>query len=267
MRAMRKTTQFFMMTAILVVATFLSSCGHTLQSESGLYNVELQSTYKLPVRGVWFSGKGNQFNKVKAGTIYVAPLNVDAIQAEYPEQAAAMKQELHGFVSEYLGKTLADVNRANKTNWQSATAAAGADIRVDMAVVHFREQRPFLHAVVDVLSNWSPIPMTSTIAAPLSKGDICLEMTIRDNRSGELLLALKDENKGGLEYYKAEAYSKHSNATASLKAWARMLANIIRETACDRSGGQSLQQRVENMSMIDTALLRTTGVNEDHLDD
>lgn len=266
MRAMIKTTQFIMITAFLVVATLLCSCGHTLQSESGLYNVELQSTYKLPVKGVWFSGEGNQYNAKTGGAIYVAPLNVTAVQAECPEQSLTMKKELHGFIAEYLGKTLADVNRTNHINWQLTQDATKADVRVDMAVVHYHEQRPILHAVVDIVSNWSPIPMTSSIAAPLSKGDICLEMTIRDNRSGKLLLALKDENKGGLEYYKAEAYSRHGNATASLKAWARMLANIIRETAYDRSGGKTIQQRVEEMSLIDAALLRTMGVNEDHLD-
>ncbi len=264
---MRKPPYIQMFMVLLTATALLSSCGHTLKSESGLYDVELQSTAKLPVRGVWFSGKGNQYSGKKSGSVYVAPLDVSAIETEYPEQAALMKKELSGFVSDYLTRTFADINKENKTNWQATATPARADIRVNMAVVHFREQRPVVHALVDGLSFISPVPMTSTIAAPLSKGDICLEMTIRDNHSGELLLALKDENKGGLEYYKAEAYSKHGNATASLKAWSRMLANIIRETACDRSGGKTIQQRVEDMNLIDAALLRTTGVNEDHLGD
>lgn len=248
-----------------LISLLLTSCGHdrTLKSESGLYNVELETSFRIPVNGAWFSGTGQKYTAQKKGAIYIAPLDVQAIAAEYPEESVSMKKEMEDFVAAALDVSLRDLNQTNKVFWCQTLNPAAADIRVDMAVVDFKPQRPFLRGLVDLFSFWSPVPMTSTLAAHITSGDICLEMTIRDARTGELLMALKDENSAKPRYYRAEAYSSSGNATANLRAWAHKLARIIREAANDRNGGKTLRQRLEEMDLLDAAGLRANKLSDD----
>lgn len=260
-----KSIHLPLLLVIFLFSFLLPSCAHdrTLKSESGLYNVELEKTYKIPVSGAWFSGTGSKYAGQKTGAIFIAPLNVQAIVAEYPDESVTMKKEMESFVAAALDVSLRDLNQSNNVFWCQTLNPAAADIRVDMAVVDFKPQRPFLRGLIDLLSFWSPVPMTSTLAAPITSGDICLEMTIRDARTGELLMALKDENSAKARYYRADAYSSSGNATANLRAWSHKLARIIREAANDRSGGKTLRQRLEETDLLDAAGMRANKLSDD----
>ena len=239
---------------LVLCAVLLTSCGHTLKSESGLYNVTLESSPKLPVKGYWLSGKGKRINPGTSGLIYVAPLNVKAISNKYPLAARQMRENMNKYLVVELNKAMAEINSKNHTNWQiTTTPSAAADARVDMAVVHFKPQRPFLRVLVEILSFWSPVPMTSTLMSPASSGDICLECTVKNAHTGELLLAFKDENRKKPRYVNKEAYSRDGNADTNLKFWAKRLAFVIRESTYDKSGNKSLKQRVEDMGALDAA--------------
>lgn len=234
----------------------LASCGHTLESESGLYDVELEQSAKLSVKGAWFSGKSERYSRSKSGAVYVSPLTVSAVKDEYPEVADEMNRDMHRFIKEEVGACMNEMNTANNTNWKLTQQPEEADVRIDMAVVHFKPQRPFLRIFTDIASFWSPVPMTSTLVSPASSGDICMELTIRDAATGELLFACKDENRAIPRYYREEAYRKSGNAQSNLRAWARKLARLLREAANDRSGGKSVGERYKEMDILDAAQLK-----------
>lgn len=260
---MTKITRIFTSIVLMACSILLASCGHTLESESGLYNVKLESSYKIPLQGFWFSGNGAHFSQQKTGAIYVAPLNVAVVSQKDPEAAAEMQKKMHEFVLDSLGESLRELNQANHANWTLTNNPAAADLKVDMAIVHYSRQRPVLRILTDVISNWSPVPMTSTLASPLYRGDVCMELTIRNNRTGALLMAVKDENPGSPRYFRAEAYSNIGNGSTALRIWAAKLARIIRECAYDRSEGKNIRQRVEEMNLLDAATLRVRNAGND----
>lgn len=260
---MREKLPSLFILPVLLLCFLLSSCGHTLQSESGLYNVQLESSYKLPVKGVWFSGKATKYNHRSKGRIYVAPLDVSAIAQQDPEAADEMKKMMGSYVNEFLGKCFTEIRNANHTDWDITDSASSADLRVDIAVVHFKRQKPFLRIFTEIASNWSPVPMTSSLASPLSKGDICIEMTIRDTRTNELIMALKDSNPGKPRYFQSDAYKSYGNGIAGMRLWALKLAIIIREAAADRSQGRPMKQRLEEMNLFDVVKHRTRMLKDD----
>lgn len=262
---MREKLPYLFTLPLLLLCLLLSSCGHTLKSESGLYNVKLESSYKLPVKGIWFSGRALHYKEQAKGRVYVAPLNIDAIVNDDPEAAHEMKQMMSSYVKEYLSKCFAEIRNANHTDWDITESEAEADLRVDIAIVHFKRQRPFLRIFTEVASNWSPVPMTSSLAAPLSEGDICIEMTIRDARNHELHMALKDANPGKPRYFQAAAYKSYGNGITGMRIWALKLALVIREAAADRGKGRSLKQRVEDMNLFDVIEHRTRLLKDDFL--
>ncbi len=260
---MSKVTRIFTGIVLMACSILLASCGHTLESESGLYNVTLESSYKIPLHGFWFSGNGAHYTQQKTGSIYVAPLDVSVVRRTDPEAAAEMQLRMREFVLESLGESLGELNQANHANWTLTNNPAAADLKVDMAIVHYSRQRPGVRILTNVISNWSPIPMTSTLASPLYRGDVCMELTIRNNRTGALLMAVKDENPGAPRYFRSEAYSNIGNGTAALRIWAAKLARIIRECAYDRSEGKNIRQRVEEMDLLDAATLRVRNAGND----
>ena len=195
--------------------------------------------------------------------MYVAPLNVSAIAQQDPEAAEEMKKMMGAYVKEFLGKSFTEIRNANHTDWDITDSAADADLRVDIAVVHFKRQKPYLRIFTEVASNWSPVPMTSSLASPLSAGDICIEMTVRDTRSNELLMAIKDANPGKPKYFQSSAYQSYGNGIAGMRLWALKLAIVIRETAADRSHGQSMKERLEDMNLFDVVKHRTRMLKDD----
>lgn len=246
---------------VAAVAVLGSSCNmvRTLKSESGLYDVKLERNRKAMVDGGWTWGGGNPYAKEKAGAIYIAPLDISKVQKAQPKLAPLMVPQMHEYVVKAVNKTLSESNAANGTRWTMTDDPAKATVRVDMAVVHFRPQRPGLRVLSGIGGHFVKVPGVSDVVGSFAKGDICLEMTIRDGQSGKLLLACKDSNRKTAKLISSEAYSRHGNADANLRFWAERLAYLIhlgssntlgdrtlKEYINDRSWGSVIKQRIMN---------------------
>lgn len=251
---MKKEIQLVTIAAACFV---LASCGHTLESESGLYPVELKHIRKLPVDGIWFHGKGNPYAEKREGRIFVNPLDVSRVRNQYPDMTRVMAYQMQDYVVQALAETLQELNAANNCHWELTTTPAEADMRIDMALVHFRPQRPGLHILSAVMGQApKAIPGVSTVIGHVTEGDICIECTMRDCRTNELLLAFKDSNRKKARIYKAEAFRREGNADVNLQAWAKDIARIIRASGHDRLGDKTLQQKVNDMGLGEAIKLR-----------
>lgn len=246
-----------LLSCILAAAALLVvSCGHTLKSESGLYDVTLNRYHKLPVDGIWTHGKGNPYKGKKSGFIYVNPLDISRVSSQYPDMARVMAYQMQDYVVQALAATLTDLNAANNVQWKITTDPKQADMRIDMALVHFSPQRPGMKVLS--LIGWvaAPVPGVGTVMGKAAAGDICIECTMRDCRTNQLLLAFKDSNRKTARIYTSEAYSKDGNADVNLQAWAKDIARIIRASGPDRLGNTTLQQKAKDMSFGQAVKLR-----------
>lgn len=230
----------------------LCSCSHSLKSESGLYDVELQKSYKVALDGYWVTPIDHKSQKkIKRGTIYIAPLDVSLVEKDEPELSKLIISQMHGLFVEEMQEMLKEGNAANKANWRLTNDPRNATIRVDIAVVRLRPQNPAMRILGTVGSFFSPVPGTGSIVDTLTEGDICIEATVRDAQTGELLFAVKDRNREKTKLYKANAYKKGGNVDANMHAWARKLAFLFRNCANDRLGNRTLRQALEERSFID----------------
>ncbi len=237
-----------LLSASLCAALLTSCVAQNLQSESGLYNVTLHHHYKAVVDGAWTWGKGNPFAHQKSGRMYVAPLDISAVEKDYPELAPDMVSQMHKLMSKELAKSFREINRANKTQWGLTNNPAEADLRVNMAVVSLRTQRPGLWVMGSAASAAAPIPGLGLAVDEATKGDIVIEGTLRNNRTGELLLAFKDSNRAKLRFYHKNKYKVDGNVVANLQEWAEGMAKLCRAGAQDMLGDKTLAQKVEKRS-------------------
>ncbi len=236
----------------------LGACSFTqqrLQSESGLYNVSMEHTYKVPMDGYWTWGKGNPYTNQTCGSLYIAPLNVTCVQESYPELAPLLIEQMHGLMVEHMSTMLTDANAANHTHWVLTEDASKADIRINLAVVRVRMRKPGLGLLSKFIGFFTPKGVSNAVAL-ISKGDISLEGTIRDNRSGQLIFAFKDSNRAKLRFYHKDTYRRTGNVDANLRLWAKRLAILCRECACDRMGEHTLQERIEASTFGDAVKAR-----------
>lgn len=243
--------EFFLLSLL-----FTSCARHPLASESGLYDVQLQHSWKAPVDGAWVWGEGHPFPNKKGGYIYVAPLDISKVVNDEPELAPLMVPQMHAYVVEELSRELRKNYIPGKQEWQLTFDPKQADIRIDMALVHFRPQRPFLRLFSSIGSFFSPVPGVGTVAGRFAEGDICIEITICNNHNGALLAAFKDSNREKTRLFKAEAYSRSGNADANLQAWAHGLARLFGECSCAMKEGKTLLQRFHERSVGEAIRLR-----------
>lgn len=249
-------TTLHQISLLLFASVLLTSCGHTLKSESGLYDVKLKHYGKLPVDGIWTHGKGNPYAAKKGVCIYVNPLDVSKVRDKHPEMARVMVYQMQDYVVQAIAEALRESNAANNANWRLTTNLAEADMRIDMALVHFVPQRPGLKLLSLVGKVAAPVPAVGSVLGTVAEGDICLECTMRDCRTNKLLLAFKDSNRKKARFYTEEAYQRDGNADVNLQAWARDMARLIRNSAPDLLGDKTLEDKVDEMSIGQALKLR-----------
>lgn len=243
----------FRILSILAFVGVSSSCSmmRTLDSESGLYNVPLERSTKASVDGWWSWGKGNPYAGQKTGAIYIAPMDISKVVKDEPERAPLMVQQMFDYMVQNVTKSLKETNAANGTNWTVTTNPNAATIRVDVALVHFRAQRPGLRVISGVGGHFIKVPGVSNVVGSFAEGDICIELTVRDAKNGTLYFACKDSNRKTAKLYSADAYSSSGNADVNLRYWAERLAKLIRASAPDKLGGSTLKQKLEGRSWVD----------------
>lgn len=235
---------------LAALSLLFCSCSHPLESESGLYKVELEKSYKVALDGYWITPVNHLDKRTKTGTIYIAPLDVSLVEKDEPELSKLITTQMHGLFVEEMQKMLKEGNAANKSNWRLTDDPHHASIRVDIAVVHLRPQNPVMRIIGTVGSFFSPVPGTGTVVDTLTEGDICIEATVRDGRTGELLFAMKDSNRQKTKLYKSDAYKKGGNVDANMRAWAHNLAFFFRNCTNDRLGNRTLKQAIEERSFF-----------------
>lgn len=237
---------------LLVLSSLTTiSCQQSLRSESGLYNVELEHSMKVPVKGYWTWGKGNPYANKKDLRIYIHPMDVTRIIKHDPEAAPVMAHQMHDYVAQALVQALNEANTANKTAWKITANAAESDVCIHTALVSFRRQRPVLKTLNATAGSFIDIPGVSNVLGYISDGNVSIECSMRDTRTGQLLLAFKDANRKKIRLYSKDAYSYTGNADANLKEWAGMIATVIRNAAEDKIKNSTLRQQVEERSWWD----------------
>ncbi len=243
---------------VTLCALLLSSCSlveQRLASESGLYDVPLTHSIKVPVDGYWTWGKGNAAVDKKDLCFYVAPLDVSRVQEDHPELAPTMVMQMHDLMRCKLTEAFNEANAANQTRWHLTEQAGQADLRIDLAVVTLRKRRPILHIVAKVLGYVAPTGVGDAVDL-IAEGDITIEGTIRRSSDNALLLAFKDANRAPLRFYHKNTYLRTGHVDANLKLWAEKLARLCRESAHDRLGDSTLKEKVKNRSMGDVIRTR-----------
>lgn len=236
----------------LVFLLFVSCAQqHTLTSESGLYDVKLTRSLKAAVDGGWTWGGGNPYLHQKTGAIYIAPLDISKVEKDQPKLAPLMVPQMHDYMVDFIGKALQEGNAANKNHWSLTDDPQKADIRVDMALVHFRPQRPVLRILSKVANPFVKVPGVTDVVGKFAEGDVCIEITIRDVKTGQLLLACKDSNRKKVRLISADAYKKSGNADANLRNWAERLGKLIRYCSPDILGDGKLSEKIRNRPITD----------------
>ncbi len=250
MRRMRSRIILLVLSLVVLVC---SSCSqvHSLTSESGLYDVELRHSPKALVDGGWTWGGGNPYLNKKKGAICITPLDVSKVVKDEPELAPLMVSQMQDYIVKYVGDALKAANEANHQHWVLTDKPEQADIRVDMALVDFRPQNPFLRILSNVLSPFSKVPGMTGVVGSFAQGDICIELTIRDVRTGKLFLACKDSNRKKTRLISADAYKKSGNADVNLRGWAKKLGGLIRYCAPDQLGDGKLRDKIRERSYSD----------------
>ena len=244
---MKHTIRMIGAVALAVLAVSCSMV-RTLDSESGLYDVKLNRNRKAMVDGGWAWGGGNPYAAQKKGFIYIAPLDISKVEKSQPKLAPLMVPQMHDYVVKYVGEALEKSNAANGMTWMLTDDPAKASMRVDMAVVHFRPQRPGLRLLSSIGGHFVKVPGVSDVVGSFASGDICLEMTIRDAKDGKLLLACKDSNRKTARLISADAYSRTGNADANLRYWAERLAQLIQLGSGNTLNGRTLKEYFDDRS-------------------
>lgn len=207
---------------LLLLSALLCQCT-SLQSESGLYDVRLERNVKLDVQGSWFTDTPSTETRQEQGSLYLAPLDIQRVCEDEPELSPILQQKMGEYMQEGIAAALQEAQSA----WTIAPAAENATLRIDLAIVHFRPQKPLLNLAGHITSNFIPVPFVGNATDAIAGGDIVLEGTIREVKTGKLLFAFKDSNRKKGKLYNGTMFTKLGPAEASLKSWAYSMSQLI----------------------------------------
>ncbi len=235
---------------LLLLCLFTAGCSSLQQQRqpvSGLFDVPLKSSLKVPVDAYMLAEDIADVRET--GAIYVAPLDVRAVQEGNEEYAALMQRQFGAYMKEELGKTLAELSPDGK--WTLTDDETKATVRIDGAVVRFRPQRPALRIFGKLLGWALPLPLTSRAFSSFGKGAIGIELAMRQTESGYLLAAFKDTNRKTIALYEADAYRSEAQADRNLQHWAKGLAQVCAACAHSRRAGMTLEAWLETIPLTE----------------
>lgn len=237
----------------LLLSALLCQCT-SLRSESGLYDVPLERNMKLDVKGSWFTDTPSTDTRQKQGTLYIAPLDIRLIQEDEPELSPILQQKM----GEYMQEGVSSALQETQSTWSVATTPEKATIRIDLAIVHFRPQRPVMNLAGHITGYFVPVPFVGDATQAIAGGNIVLEGTIREVKSGRLLAAFKDSNRKNGKLYNGSMFTKLGPAEASLKSWAYSLSQLIIAGKHAAETGTTVKELIED-ERYGHALLRRIG--------
>lgn len=232
---------------LLGVSLLLASCSFSqskLKSESGLYDVPLTHSLKVAVDGYWLPDQ--PYDAPAVGSIYIAPLDMHLVEKGHEEYVPLMQKQMH----DYLTKSIASSISTNKliNRWTLTDSPEKATVRMDFSVVRFRTQRPGLRVASEVGGYFIPVPGVSSVVSNFAEGDICIEGTMRDVKTGRLLMAFKDSNRAKARLYSANAYKLSGAADANLQLWAKKMGELLTIGGEYRAQGKSLKDFINERS-------------------
>ena len=232
---------------LLGASLLLASCSFSqskLKSESGLYNVPLTHSLKVAVDGYWLPDQ--PYDAPTVGSIYIAPLDMHLVKKGHEEYVPLMKQQMH----DYLAKAVASSISTNKliNRWTITDSPEKATVRMDFSVVRFHTQRPGLRVAAEVGGYFMPVPGVSSVVSNFAEGDICIEGTFRDVKTGRLLMAFKDSNRAKARLYSANAYKRDGAADANLQLWAKKMGELLTIGGEYRAQGKSMKDFIDERS-------------------
>lgn len=246
--------------ALLALSTLtgLSSCGPSLRSESGLYNVKLERSIKADVDGFWISSQPNPYAKQRSGLIYIAPLDIRVVRAKFPDMAGPLATQMHGHMIDKMASSIAKMNKESHLSWNITSDRSKADISIELAVVKFSPQNSHLK-VLNAVGGWFiPVPGVSTAIGSFAAGNIVVEGVFRDARRGTVMAAFKDSNRATTRLYDKNAYKDLGHADKNMQHWAERIANVIYVTHFDESGRVTLRDDIKNRSVSDVIKLKAS---------
>lgn len=207
---------------LLLLSVLLCHCT-SLQSESGLYDVRLERNVKLDVQGSWLTDTPCAETRQEQGSLYLAPLDIQLVYGEEPELSTILQQKM----GEYMQEGVASALQEMQSTWTIAPDAENATLRIDLAIVRFRPQKPFLNLAGHITSHFVPVPFIGNATNAIAGGDIVLEGTIREVKTGKLLFAFKDSNRKKGKLFNGTMFTKLGPAEASLKSWVYSMSQLI----------------------------------------
>lgn len=232
---------------LLGAAMLLASCSFSqskLKSESGLYDVPLTHSLKVAVDGYWLPDV--PYDAPAVGSIYIAPLDMHLVEKGHEEYVPLMKQQMHDYLTKAISASISTNKLINR--WTLANSPENATLRMDFSIVRFRTQRPGLRVVSEVGGYFIPVPGVSSVVSNFAEGDICIEGTLRDVKTGRLLMAFKDSNRAKARLYSADAYKRAGAADANLQLWAKKMGELMTIAGEYRSQGKTMKDFVNERS-------------------
>lgn len=228
-----------------------SWCGQQLQSESGLYDVQLKHYAKVSVDGFYIADEAGRVMLPERGSICVTPMSVEQVKngagADY---LPSLQQHMDSYMRTELSAALKEFYPAGE--WTVTDDVNMATVRVDTALVRFRPQHPFLRVVSTLAGPFINVPLVADGVKKFAKGGICIEGTVRLCSDNSLLYAFKDSNRETAALYMREAYRGDGNAELSLRIWAKKLARLIYASAYARQNGDDIRRLIDERSLMDT---------------
>ena len=233
----------------LAAACLLSHCTN-LQSETGLYDVQLRRSAKVSASGFWLEGDPSRYRNIKRGTVYIAPLDVSRIQTDEPEAAALLQEKMGEYMQESITNALATINKEMNCRWTITPKPQGATLCIKLAVVSFTPQHSAARWLGAIGSFFSPVPGTGNLVEHLTTGRIVVEATARDGKTHKLLMAFKDHNHRNPRFYEKDAYTSEGVALTNLKEWAHEMGRLLIAGSTALRKGTSVEKMLEEESFL-----------------
>jgi hypothetical protein len=183
--------------------------------------------------GVWCHPSAGQFlwKKQKRQYVYVAPVDIQAVQQEFPEASAYLAREFRDSMQKEV-RLLIDRRNAQPgahPHWVLSDRPRTPGVKVSLAIVHLKPTDVGGKVAAVGVGIVSPIPGISFLINHLASGAVGIEGNITALDNGTVLKEFYGRNRDPINIFSCNSFEEFACDKYNLDRFARQIAEMLAE--------------------------------------
>jgi len=180
--------------------------------------------------GVWYNPTERSVWNSPRLKVYVAPINIDYIKAQFPREAPVLAEQFRTELQKDIRRVLEHKSKqtSGRMRWQLVDRPVPGCVILDLAIVKLKPTDVGGNIMSDLVSLASPLPGTSLILGRFMSGDVGIEGRLSEMRTDTSIMEFKAYNTDPITLFSVKEFERFAFDRRNLRLFSGCISRIFK---------------------------------------